>query len=52
MQRIDTPGGVLLMEITHQDTGNVEEQQVCELQQKVFDRVGVIDGVCICFFLH
>ncbi len=36
-----TPGGALLMEIIRQVTGNVKEQQVCELQRKVFDRVGV-----------
>ncbi len=29
------------MEIIRKVTGNVKEQQVCELQQKVFDRVGV-----------
>ncbi len=31
-----TPGGALLMEIIRQVTGNVKEQQVCELQPKVF----------------
>ncbi len=36
-----TPGGALLMEIIRQVTGNVKEQQVCELQQQVLDSAGV-----------
>ncbi len=29
------------MEIIRKVTGNIKEQQVCELQQKVFDSVAV-----------